>query len=52
MLLDPLGGALSRAQIPPSSRKEKGSGVTSQNPWASYRSMEWPIRLQSGHLLE
>ena len=36
MLLDPLGGALSRAQIPPSSRKEKGSGVTSQNPWASY----------------
>ena len=25
---------------PPSSHKEKGSGVTSQNPWTSSRSLE------------
>ena len=33
---------------PPSSHKEKGSGVTSQNPWTSFRSLEQPIKLQSG----
>ena len=33
---------------PASSRKEKGSGVTSRNPWSSSRSMEQPMKLQSG----
>ena len=37
----------SRAQTPPSSLEEKGSGVTSPNPWASSRSMEQPIKSQS-----
>jgi len=34
-------------QTPPTSREEKGSGVTSPNPWASSRSMERPIRSQN-----
>ena len=38
---------LSHAQTPPSSREEKGSGVTSPNPWATSRSVEWPMILQS-----
>ena len=36
-----------RGRTPPSSPKEKGSGVTSSNPWASSRSVEQPIKLQS-----
>ena len=41
---------LSRAQTPPSSRKEKGFGVTSPNPWASSgsRSVEQLTKSQSG----
>ena len=31
----------------PSSREEKGSGVTSPNPWASSRSMGRPMKSQS-----
>ena len=38
---------LSHVQTPPSSRKVKGSGVTSPNLWASSRSVEWPIISQS-----
>ena len=38
------GPAYSHAQTPPSSRKEKGSGVTNLNLWASSRSMEQLIR--------
>ena len=34
----------SRAQTPPSSRKEKGSGITSPNPWVSSRNVEHPIK--------
>ena len=33
--------------MPTSSREEKGSGVTSPNPWASSRSLEQPIKSQS-----
>ena len=32
----------------PAHAKEKGSGVTTPNPWASSRSVERPIKLQSG----
>ena len=32
----------------PNSREEKESGVTSQNPWAVSRSLEWTIKSQSG----
>ena len=39
--------ALSHAQTPPSSHEEKGSGVTSPNPWATSWSVEWPMILQS-----
>ena len=35
------------SSLVPSSREEKGSGVTSPNPWASSRSVEQPIKLQS-----
>ena len=43
---------LSRAQTPPSSREEKGSGVTSPNPWASSRSLERPIKSQNSVYVE
>ena len=39
---------LSRVQTPPSSWEEKGSGVTSRNPWVSSRNVEQPMELQSG----
>ena len=39
--------ALSHAQTPPCSREEKGSGFTSPNPWATSRSIEWPMISQS-----
>ena len=35
-------------QTPPSSHEEKGSDVTSPNPWASSRNVERPIILQNG----
>ena len=38
----------SHTQTLPSSRKEKGSGVTSPNPSASSRNVKRPMKLQSG----
>ena len=40
-------GSLVPRPHPPSSREEKGSGVTSSNLWASSRSVEWPMKSQS-----